>query len=87
MMPKDLMIAEISEVGVYKISVGGVVYFKFSRMRKRRYGKVTYYDREVSESQAKRIKARILSIGGKRVETGYEVMYVRRIGSRRWRPL
>lgn len=87
MMPKDLIIAEVAEVGVYKISVGGVVYFKFLRVRKRRYEQVSYYDREITPAQALRIKKRILELGGRKVETGYQITYARRIGSRRWQAL
>lgn len=87
MMPKDLMIAEIAEVGVYKISVGGVVYFKFLRMRKRRHGPVSYYDREITQAQALRIKKRILDLGGGKDEAGYRVRYARKIGQRRWQAL
>lgn len=83
-MPKDLMFAEVSEIGIYKISVGGAVYFKFLRMRRRRYGKVSYYDREVTRAQALIIKRRILDLGGGKVDNGYEVRYARRIGQRRW---
>lgn len=87
MIPRDLSIAEISEVGVYKISVGGVVYFRLLRMRQRRYGKVSYYDREVTPAQALRIKKRILELGGGKDETGYRVVYARRVGQRRWQAL
>lgn len=84
MMPKDLSIAEVTEVGVYKIAVGGVEYYKLLRMRKRRYGKVSYYDREVTRDQAIRIKVRLLALGARKVDNGYKLVYVRRIGSRQW---